>query len=86
MATVSVATALGLAGCSESLDADALEEDIVAMYHVASAECPDDIEPKAGVSFTCTAISEDAGQLEIRVEQLNSDGNVKLSLVDEDGG
>ena len=84
--TVSAAAAIGLGGCSKSLDAGALEEDIVDMYHLVSAECPDDIEPKAGVNFSCIAVAEDGERLEVNVEQLNSDGNVKLSLVDGTAG
>lgn len=47
---------------------------------VSSVECPDDVRPEAGNTFTCTANVEGQGPAEVTVTQTDDQGNVRWSV------
>ena len=75
--------ALALAGCADRLDEKDIEgfvkstakEQGVAVKEVT---CPEDVEAKKGVNFTCLVTAADGKKADIAVKQTSDDGNVRI--------
>ena len=84
--TLAATTLLLLAGCGVTeVDIDALEDDIVMEVKAqtgtdVTARCPDQVDWKAGGSFTCEVESDDGTTRQVDVEMLDDDGQVKWNL------
>jgi outer membrane murein-binding lipoprotein Lpp len=78
--------ALGLTGCSATVDTDALEGQIAqeleaqAGVRPSSVQCPDDVAPEAGATFECTATAEDGSTATITVTQQDDQGNLSWEV------
>ena len=59
---------------------DQLEEQTQERY--TSVSCPDDVEPEAGGTFECIAVSENDIEFTILVTQVNDAGQVEWEFVD----
>ena len=81
---LTVSVALALAGCG-SLNTSKAEDEIASLIEsqvgvtVASVDCPNDVKPKAGDVFTCTATGRDGTKATITVTQKDGKGNVRVS-------
>ena len=84
--TIAVLAALGLAGCG-NLDDTKLEGEIKtgiekqAGVKIRSVSCPDDRPIKRGDVFTCTATATSGETGQVRVTQIDDEGNVRWQLV-----
>ena len=73
---------------SETLDSAEIEEEISALTQevtgvaATDVECPTDIEPEAGSTFSCTAVLDGQGT-SFTVEQTDDDGNVEITSDDQ---
>lgn len=82
------ALALGLAavGCgSDTVDASKVEAGIeqslsTATAKVSGVSCPDDVEKKEGVTFTCDAKLEGGGKAKVKVTQTSNAGDYTYSF------
>ena len=93
-AIAATALALGLAACAKTLTSDSVEDGIVtnlsgqvesqAGSPLASATCPDDIEAKAGTTFTCSATLESGEEVEVEGEVVNDDGEFNVTISPEE--
>ncbi len=76
--------AIVAAGCTKTLDTESVESTFAAAIeeqtgaHVASVECPGDVEAKAGATFECTATGEDQTRVRISVLQEDAEGKVSF--------
>ncbi|MEA2452412.1 MAG: hypothetical protein QOG04_1122 [Actinomycetota bacterium] len=86
IALVVVAAAALLTACSAStLKAEDLNKEISAQLQdrfdvEAVVECPNDIEPKEGGTFECTASDTEGNSLPVQVVQNDDQGNIDWSL------
>lgn len=86
-----LASVLGVAGCSRTLDMTALKQSISDGVNaqlalpIASVECPADRTITAGDTFDCTATPEAGGRLTITVTQKDDEGNIAWEVKQTEG-
>lgn len=88
---------LTTAGCADRLDETEIEGFVLSTakeqgVEVKEVKCPDDVEAKKGVNFTCRVTTAGGKKADIAVKQTSDDGNVRIlrdefvPLVDEEEG
>ncbi len=88
---------LAMAGCTDRLDEKEIEGYVESTAKdqgvaVKAVSCPDEIEAKKGVNFTCAITAADGKEADIAVKQTSDDGNVRIlrdefaPLVEEEEG
>ena len=84
--------ALALAGCSVTLDMDAIGKSVTTGIasqlglDIASVDCPKETrQAKAGDVFECTATPKEGGKLTIKVTQKDDKGNIDWELSKAEG-
>ncbi len=75
--------ALAMAGCADRLDEKEIEGFVQSTakdqgVKVKTVKCPDDIEAKKGVNFTCSVTAADGKRADIAVKQTSDDGNIRI--------
>jgi Domain of unknown function (DUF4333) len=75
-------------GCTKTLDSSGVESQVKAAIEERLGEsrmtvdCPDDIEVKAGATFTCTATDPSGTTATIEVTQTDDHGHLTWTIVD----
>jgi Domain of unknown function (DUF4333) len=75
-------------GCSKTLDSTGVESQVKAAIEGRlgqtgmTVDCPDDIEVKAGATFTCTATGPSGATATVEVTQTDDKGNLTWKIVD----
>jgi hypothetical protein len=75
---------LALAGCTSTLNTGELEGATRQQFktsvgvEVAAVDCPDDVDAKAGATFTCTVTGKDGSSASFQVTQTDDEGHVKF--------
>jgi uncharacterized protein (UPF0333 family) len=75
LAAVIAATSLAVAGCGNSVDSEAMEEDLAAQLSAdanvdpadVSVSCPDDEEAEEGNQFECTLTAPNGDEVTVEV-------------------
>jgi hypothetical protein len=80
-----VLTAVLLAACSSTLDAEDMNEQISAELQStfdveATVECPEDVAPEEGAEFECTATDTEGNAIRVQVVQSDDEGNVDWTM------
>jgi hypothetical protein len=76
------------AGCSKTLDSTGVESQVKAAIEDRlgqtgmTVDCPDDVEVKAGATFTCTATGPSGTTATVEVTQTDDKGNLTWKIVD----
>jgi len=76
------------AACGATLDDRSLESQIAEQLgdrfsgSAWTVDCPDDVEPEAGGTFTCAATSDSDQSFDIAVTQENTEGSVTWRIVE----
>ena len=87
---------LASAGCADRLDEKEIEGYVESTAKdqgvaVKAVMCPDDVEAKKGINFTCSVTAADGKRAQVAVKQTSDDGNVRIlrdefaPLVEEEG-
>lgn len=77
--------------CGPTLDAAGLEEQLSAELHdrfpdsTWQVSCPDDVQPEAGGTFTCTATDDGGGSVDLEITQDDGEGRVTWRIVGAGG-
>lgn len=82
---LAVLSVLILGACTSTLEGGDIEEQVAADVKEqqgveVDVACPDDIEPKKGAKFTCTATDPDGNEIPIEVVQEDDEGNVNWTM------
>jgi uncharacterized protein DUF4333 len=87
VAAAIVVTALLASACGdEELSTEPIEKDIQrgltrqTRVQIQSVTCPDEVKPRAGDRFSCTAIYAGGEKARVRVTQRTDDGDVVWRL------
>jgi len=83
-------TAVALAGCSSTVDQDALESSMVEVANrtadVESASCPDDVNSEEGTEFECTVINSKGQEVPVTATIISEgDDDVQFEVQTVDG-
>ena len=85
------AAALALAGCSQSLNMEAVKKSIAdgivtqLSLQVALLDCPPSRPVKAGDTFECVATPKGGGRLTVKVSQKDDASNISWEVVKTEG-
>lgn len=77
--------ALALTGCTKTIDAGKVEEEISKAVRVQAGvpvkevSCPENVKAEKGGTFTCTVTAKDGTKGDVQVVQSDGDGNVKFN-------
>jgi plastocyanin len=74
-------------GCTKTLNSTGVENQVKEKLERLgqtgmTVDCPDDIEVKAGATFTCTATGSSGTTVTIEVTQKDDQGNLDATIVD----
>ena len=86
-----LAATLGLAGCTQNLNMDAVKKSVADGVNsqlslpIASVDCPATRPVKAGDAFECVATPSGGGRLTVGVTQQDGAGNVTWKVLKTEG-